>query len=162
VNAALVIVALVSLSFGEAQPKAKSAWLEPASLLGRGWTIEPGPFPEGVVAMAAGPSGKSGRPIVVLSVLERSAEIGAPAAQASLAGALKAARPELTFLGVEADGPFVEVRAALDAKSSATGAAFFLLPTRPPMMLTLLAPKPDFEVVARQVRKRLLASTAKP
>jgi hypothetical protein len=173
--AALLFPALVAAAPAQSLP-------DLGSLLGRGfWTLDPGPFPAGVLALAVGPEEPGGRAVVALSVL---AADEVPLLAPSAGGAVKGAGGEdrtsalaqrLAARGVVLDelrvGPAITSGSARIPDRERLVVRFFLLPTEPARdapsrwwLVTLVAPKETIRGHAARVEKRLqsaLPSTRK-
>lgn len=158
---ALALALWIAFGATEAAP-ARGLALDPRAVAEPGWTLDPGPLPAGLVALAVGPEGRGGRPALAFAVLGEDAipDFGAGNTEARLIEAVRTASQSVEIEAVEGtEGPVTEIAGTVQTQGGPPRRVrFFLVRGGPPLLLTLVAPKSTEEALARALRRRLGAA----
>jgi hypothetical protein len=137
-------------------------------LLPRGWTLQTKSLPQGVAGVALGPVTKSGRAVVMLSVLEDGATEEELADRDAREWVTREVEASLAVAEVEAmagvPGAAEFAAVATPAGTEERSVRYLVASGKPSYLLTVVAPKSTFETTYRQVvdiATRLRRSTAK-
>ncbi|MCC7387043.1 MAG: hypothetical protein IT384_34740 [Deltaproteobacteria bacterium] len=166
---ALALTLWIALGATTEAAPAKGLPLDPRAVAEPGWTLDPGPLPVGLVALAVGPEGRGGRPALAFAVLGEDAipDFGAVNTEARLLEAVRTASQSAQLEAVEvrleavegAEGAVTEIAGTVQARDGPPRRVrFFVVRGGPPLLLTLVAPKSSEEALSRALRRRLVAA----
>lgn len=167
---ALALVFSSGIAWASSPPKAalkqKAARLslveQIKKLLPRGWSLETKGLPSGVAGVALGPATDTGRPVVMVSVLEggtQETELADDQARAYLVDQVQA---QPVSDGVPGAAEFAAVAPMAGTEDRLV--RYLVASGKPSYLLTVVAPKSTFEATYRQVvdiATRLRQSTSK-